>query len=503
MLGMIMAIIDTTIVNVALAKISGNLGASLDEVPWVATGYLLSAVLVMPMNGWLTAFLGRQRFYATSLVIFTLASVLCGTATNIWQLVAYRVIQGIGGGALQPTAQSILFESYPPQRRAQAMALFGLGAMVGPAIGPLLGGYIVANYDWPLIFYINLPIGIVAFFMTLAYVHDPAYLRKPEGVFDWQGLAFMTVGLSSLQYVLERGQHDDWFNSPLIVVLTCAAVLGVAAFIYRETTAASPLVNLRVFRDRTFSVGNFVGIVSGFGLFGLNLILPLFMQNLLGWDAWQTGVALLPGAIATAISMVLVGQISRHMPPRLLMAFGLLVFAYSTWMMSYLDQTAGYWDIFWPRFGQGFALGFLFVPLSVVTMSSLKQNEIAGASGIMTLLRQLGGSLGIAFLVTYLSSDIQRIYSAMSDSMNIARPQVMQAIAAAQAQFEQMGQSANQAHALAVNQLAQQVQLNATAIAYDDLFRISAVLFVITLPTLLLLRQRRVAVQSAPIPSSE
>ncbi|HXW76258.1 MAG TPA: DHA2 family efflux MFS transporter permease subunit, partial [Candidatus Eremiobacteraceae bacterium] len=350
MLGMIMAIIDTTIVNVALAKISGNLGASLDEVPWVATGYLLSAVIIMPMNGWLTAYLGRKRYYATSLVIFTAASVLCGTATSIWQLVAYRVIQGLGGGALQPTAQSILFESYPPNRRAQGMALFGLGAMVGPAVGPLLGGYIVANYDWPLIFYINLPIGIIAFFMTLAYVHDPEYLRKPEGAFDWQGLTLMAVGLSSLQYVLERGQHDDWFNSPVIVALTITTVIGLVGFVYRELTAASPVVNLRIFANRTFAAGNFVGVVTGFGLFGLNLILPLFMQSLIGWDAWQTGVALLPGAIATAVSMIVVGQLSRLVPGRLFMAGGLLLFAVSAWQMSYLDQTAGFWDFFWPRF---------------------------------------------------------------------------------------------------------------------------------------------------------
>jgi MFS transporter, DHA2 family, multidrug resistance protein len=489
MLGMIMAIIDTTIVNVAIAKIGGNLGASIDEVAWVATGYLLSAVMVMPLNGWLTAFLGRKRFYATSVVIFTLASVLCGTATNIWQLVAYRAIQGIGGGALQPTAQAILFESYPPGKRAQAMALFGLGAMVGPAIGPLLGGYIVANYDWPLIFFINLPIGIVAFFMTLAYVNDPHYLEKPKGAFDWQGLTFMVVGLSALQYVLERGQHDDWFNSGLIVALTCTAAIALTCFVYRETTVASPLVDLRIFANRTFAAGNVVGVVSGFGLFGLNLILPLFMQTLLGWDAWQTGVALLPGAIATAVSMILVGQLSRFAPPRLFMGSGIIMFAGATWMMTYLDQTAGFWDLFWPRALQGLALGFLFVPLSVVTMAGLKQREIAGASGITTLIRQLGGSFGIALLITYLTNDTQRIYASLSDSMNIARPQVAQAIASMQQQFSSLGYAATQAHALAVNELAQQVQLNATAIAYEDLFRVTAFLFIVTLPTLLLLRQ--------------
>jgi DHA2 family multidrug resistance protein len=369
--------------------------------------------------------------------------------------------------------------------------------MVGPAIGPLLGGYIVANYDWPLIFFINLPIGIVAFFMTLAYVNDPHYLEKPKGAFDWQGLTFMVVGLSSLQYVLERGQHDDWFNSGLIVTLTCAAAIALTCFVYRETTTASPLVDLRIFANRTFAAGNVVGVVSGFGLFGLNLILPLFMQTLLGWDAWQTGVALLPGAIATAVSMILVGQLSRFAPPRLFMASGIIMFAGATWMMTYLDQTAGFWDLFWPRALHGLALGFLFVPLSVITMAALKQNEIAGGSGITTLIRQLGGSFGIAFLITYLTNDTQRIYASLSASMNIARPQVSQAIASMQQQFSALGYAATQAHALAVNELAQQVQLNATAIAYEDLFRVTAFLFIVTLPTLLLLRQPKSKPSSA------
>ncbi|HEX3551437.1 MAG TPA: DHA2 family efflux MFS transporter permease subunit, partial [Candidatus Elarobacter sp.] len=224
MLGLIMAIIDASIVNVALNDMAGNLGSSIDEIGWVATGYILANVIVMPLNGWLTARFGRRNFYAACVAIFTISSLLCGTATNVWQLVFYRVIQGLGGGALQPTAQAILFESYPPEKRAGAMAIFGLGAMVGPAIGPTLGGVIVDNYSWPLIFYINIPIGIIAFLMTLAFIRDPAYVKRDRSPIDYVGLGLMTAGIASLQYVLERGQREDWFSSPTIVTLTVVAV---------------------------------------------------------------------------------------------------------------------------------------------------------------------------------------------------------------------------------------------------------------------------------------
>src|SRR5579864_4520153 len=246
MIGMVMAIIDASIVNVALDKMAGNLGASIDEIGWVATGYILSNVIVMPLNGYLTAVFGRKNFYAASIAIFTIASFLCGTATSVWLLVFYRVLQGLGGGALIPTAQAILFESFPPERRGQSMAYFGLAAMVGPALGPTLGGYIIQNYSWPLIFYINIPLGILGFFMTLAFIEDPGYIRKPEGAADWMGLAAMTVGIASLQYVLERGEHDDWFNSGLIVTLSVASVVGIALFIYRELHDRHPFVDLQV-----------------------------------------------------------------------------------------------------------------------------------------------------------------------------------------------------------------------------------------------------------------
>ena len=469
-LGMIMAIIDATIVNVALDKMAGNLGASIDEIAWVATGYILSTVVVMPLKGWLTAVLGRRNFYAASIVIFTLASLLCGTATNVWVLVFYRVLQGIGGGALLPTAQAILFESFPPDKRGQSMAMFGLAAMVGPAIGPLLGGYIVQNYSWPFIFYINVPLGILAFFMTLAFIEDPAYIKKMERAADWVALAAMVVGISSLQYLLERGQHDDWFNSPLIITLTVAAVLSLTLFIYREVHDLHPFVNLKVFKLRAFAVGNIVGVVTGFGLFGLNLILPLFTQIVLGLDAWQTGLVLLPGAIATAIGMPIAGNLVNRIDPRLSIAFGLILSGVSSWWLGSFSQQAGYWDIFWPRSLSGLALGFIFVPLSTVMLAGIDRADLANATGISTLIRQLGGSFGIAILTTLLVWKQKYVFADLTASVTQSHYAVHEMITKAATQMD------------AVRQLAGMLQRDVNLIAFNFLFRLSALVFYASVP---------------------
>jgi len=445
MIGMIMAIIDSTIVNVALDKMAGNLGASIDEIAWVATGYILSNVVVMPLNGWLTAVLGRRNFYAASIAIFTLASFLCGTANNVWLLVFYRIVQGIGGGALLPTAQAILFESFPRERRGQGMAMFGLAAMVGPALGPLLGGYLVQNYSWPLIFYINIPLGILGFLMTLAFIKDPEYIAKPERGADWFALTCMVVGISSLQYVLERGEHDDWFNSPLIISLTVLSVAGLVLFIYRELRDKHPFVDLSVFRSKAFALGNVIGIVTGFGLFGLNLVLPLFTQIVLGFDAWQTGLVLLPGAIATAISMPIAGN-----------------------LVSRID--AGYWDIFWPRALSGFALGFIFVPLSTVQLWEIPQMKLANATGISTLLRQLGGSLGIAILTTLLVWKQKYTFADLTAAVTQSHYAVHALVQGAAKQSD------------AVRQLYQMLTENVNLISFNFLFRLSAIVFYASIP---------------------
>ncbi|MDQ2865122.1 MAG: DHA2 family efflux MFS transporter permease subunit [Candidatus Eremiobacteraeota bacterium] len=463
MLGMIMAIIDTTIINVALNNIAGNLGASVDEVSWVATGYILASVCVMPLNGWLTAFLGRKRFYAASLAIFTISSFLCGTATSITQLIIYRVIQGIGGGALQPTAQALLFETYPPEKRGSAMAIFGLGAMVGPAVGPTLGGYIVDNANWPLIFFINIPIGVIAFMMTMAFIPNPKFIERVKSSIDWIGLSLLVSGLASLQYVLERGEHDEWYSSSTIWILTMVAAIGLSVFVFRALRQRFPLVQLRVFRIPSFAVGNVIGVVTGFGLFGSALILPLFYQTVLGFTAFDTGLALLPGALSTAVSMFIIGRISNRVDPRISIAFGMLVFAYSSWMLGALTSDAGYWNVFWPRLVQGFGLGFLFVPLTTVALGDVPIPELAGATGVNTLVRQIGGSFGIAILTTLLTHETAIAWNVLSSGVTRA-----------------------QGYPVAV--LTQMVAQQSAVISYDFLFRLTAIVFLVATPLVFFIR---------------
>jgi len=481
-----MAIIDSSIVNVALPNMAGNLGAAVDEISWVATGYILANVVIMPLNGWLTAMFGRKRFYAASLVIFTVASILCGTAHDVVTLVIWRIVQGIGGGALQPTAQAILFETYPPEKRGGAMAIFGLGAMVGPAIGPTLGGAIVDNWAWPIIFFINIPIGILAFTMTMLFIRDPDYIVKPERGADWIGLGAMTAGIASLQYVLERGQREDWFDSPSIVILSILSVVSLAFFIVRELRDPHPFVDLKVFGSRSFAAATIIGIVSGFGLYGLNLVLPLFFQGVLGFDALQTGLVLLPGAIATAISMPIAGKLTSYLDPRLEIGIGLGMFAVGSWWMGDLNQYAGYWDIYWPRVLQGFALGFLFVPLTTSALAEISRAEMSNATGLYTLVRQLGGSLGIAVLELVQIRREDFAQQMLAANVTLSNPIVSGMLQGAQDKMA------------AVGSLAGTVDINATVISYDYVFRLCAVIFLISIPTVLLLAKPKPAAAGQP-----
>ena len=466
MLGMIMAIVDGTIVNVGLNTIAGTLGASLDDAAWIVTGYLLASVITMPLNGWLTAKFGRKRFYAGCVAIFTIASFLCGTATTVWQLTFYRILQGFGGGALQPTAQAIIFETFPPSKRGMATAIFGLGAMVGPALGPLIGGYLIDNATWPLLFFVNIPIGVAAFFMTIAFIPDPAYLEKPKGGIDWLGLALLSCGIGALQYVLERGQHDDWFDSSTIVLLSVVSIVATTWFLIKSLRDPHPIVDLRSFRFPTFVFGNVLMVIVGFGLYGTSLIMPLFFQTSMGMTAFDTGVALLPGAIATAVSMVIIGRLMPIVDPRILTALGLVLSAWSCWWLGDLNQYAGVGDIFWPRIVQGFGMGLTFVPVTTVMLGSLPKNELASAAGVSMLVRTLGASVGIAVLTTLLASETTIAWMALAGGVTHAR-----------------GASVSQINGLLVQ--------SATVIAYDYLFRICAFVFLAALPFVAFMKPSR------------
>jgi MFS transporter, DHA2 family, multidrug resistance protein len=473
MLGMFMAIVDLTVVNVALPTIAGNLGCSLDDAAWVATGYILAAVIVMPLNGWLTAYFGRKTFYAGAIAIFTIASFLCGTAHSIVQLTIFRMLQGFGGGVLQPTAQAILFETFGPRRSGSAMAIFGLGVMSAPALGPVLGGYLIDNASWPLIFFINVPVGIATFLMALAFIPDPHYIKRAKRAIDWAALGLLALGLTALQYVLERGQHEDWWDSSTIVVLAATSAVALGMFAFKTVRDTDPIVNLRVFRIPSFALGNVVLFVLGFGLFGSELIVPLFFQSILGMTALDSGIALVPGAAATAVTMIAAARLSNKIDPRILLVAGALLTAWSNWQLGGLTQDAGSGNTLIPRMMLGAGMGLIFMPMTRVMLSEVPREELAGATGLSQLVRQLGGGFGIAVITTLLTRQTAIAWS------NLA------------------GGIVN-AHGTSSSTLVALLSQASTVSAYDYVFRLSAILFLASIPLILFVKQADATAAMSP-----
>lgn len=381
MLGVLLAVMDAAIVNVAIPTIAGNLGATPDVAAWVATGYTLGMMIVMPLNGWLTNRLGQKNYYIAALGLFTLMSLMCGFATSIWELIVFRVIQGLGGGALQPIALAILLKSAPPERRGDMVGAFSLASLAPFAAGPVIGGYLLENFEnWPILFTFKIPLCVIGIVMAFAL------LPRDEANGDQQpmhvpGLVLLATGLTSLQFVLSRGQQEDWFESDRIVAGTVIAIAAWSAFVWTQLRARAPLVNLRIFQTVSFAVGCIVTVISGFGLYAINLVTPLFFQGPLGLSAYQTGIFLLQGSIATMLVVPFVGPATRRVDARIIIAVGLGLFAAGAWLMGNLSADAGYWDIFIPRILQGVALGLLFVPLIAVTLSQIGPSAMSDATG--------------------------------------------------------------------------------------------------------------------------
>src|ERR1700754_281819 len=402
----LLEIIDTTIVNVALNNMRGSMGATLNEISWVITAYSLANVIIIPLTSWLSQQFGRRNYFAASIIIFTICSFLCGNAHNIWELVIFRFIQGMGGGALLVTSQTIITESWPPEKRAMAQAIYVLGIIVGPTLGPPLGGFIVDNYSWPFIFYINIPVGVIATLLTLSYVRSPKYEQKRSASeIDWLGIILLTIGISSLQYVLEKGQEDDWFNSQLIITLCITAFLGLYLFVWRQLETKFPVVNLRVLKNGNLRMGVMLSFVMGFGSFGSTFVIPLFTQSLLGWTAQRAGVLQLPSTLFTAVMMPVVATlIQKGVQQKYLIAMEMFIF-YIFCMLCYRiivpDTSAG--DFFWPLIVRGLGLGLLSIPVSTMSLSTLKGQEIGQGAAFTGMMRQLGGSFGVALITTFIS----------------------------------------------------------------------------------------------------
>ncbi|HJQ54644.1 MAG TPA: DHA2 family efflux MFS transporter permease subunit [Gemmatimonadaceae bacterium] len=489
-LAALMQVIDSSIVNVALPDMMGNLGASLDEIAWVSTGYILASVIIIPLTGWLGDFFGRKRYFVGSIVIFTVSSFLCGASHTLGALVFWRIIQGLGGGALMTVSQAVLFESFPRREAGTAMALFGLGVMVGPTIGPTLGGWLTDNYGWPWIFYVNIPVGILAAAMIAGYVHDPEHQRKPPSI-DYMGIALLAVSVGSLQYMLEYGERKDWFDSREMIVLAVTGVVGLGVLLWRELTTEHPVIDFRVLRHRQMWVGTLLGVVMGVGLYASVFTLPVFLQGNLRMTAQQTGIILLPGALATAVSMAIVGRLTNKVDPRILITIGAVLFAVAMVRLSRITGESGGSDFFVSLIFRGIGLGMMFVPLTTVTLAELDVRELAQGTGLYNFFRQLGGSLGIAAIATMLSHYTAQYRAILAEHIAVGNPTTMNRVEMLTRAMIARGADAFTARARALEILDRQLMGQASVIAYSRIYVLSAALILALIPLLLLVRHTR------------
>lgn len=490
----LLEIVDSTIVNVALNDMKGNMGATLSEVGWVITAYAIGNVIVVPMTSWLSQQFGRRNYFAASVIIFTICSFLCGNANGIWELVAFRFLQGLGGGALLVTSQTIITESYPPEKRGMAQAIYGLGVIIGPTLGPPLGGYIVTNFSWPYIFYINIPIGIIAAVMIMEFVRSPKYAdKKSAKEIDYWGIVLLAVFVGSLQYILERGQEDDWFASTTIVICTIFAVLGFFLFIWRELTYPNPIVELRVLKNGNLRIGTILSFILGFGLYSSVFIIPLYTQSLLGWTAQQSGLLMIPAAITTAVMMPIIGNLlQKGVPQQWLVAGGFLIFAiYSIWGFKILTPDTGKDDFFWMLIVRGVGMGMLFIPITTMSLSSLKGQQIGQGAAFTGMMRQLGGSFGIALVTTFLSHQISTHRADLINHYDVNSPSFQNRLAGMQQNYIAKGMASNEAAGAAYKALDGMALRQASVLSYMDVFLYIGILFLLCIPFVLLVRQRK------------
>ncbi|QQU05093.1 DHA2 family efflux MFS transporter permease subunit [Myroides odoratus] len=486
----LLEIVDTTIVNVAMNDMKGSIGVSLTDIAWVVTAYAIANVIVVPMTSWLSQQFGRRNYFAASIIIFTVASFLCGNSTTLWEIILFRFIQGLGGGALLVTSQTIITESYPVEKRGVAQAIYGMGVIVGPTLGPPLGGYIIDNYSWPFIFYINVPLGILATVLALLYVKSPKYAEKSKlNEVDFLGIILLAIAVGSLQYVLEHGQQDDWFENSTILTLSITSVLGFFFFIWRELTCEKPIVNLRVLKDSNLAIGTVLSFILGFGLYGSTFVIPIYTQSILGWTATDAGMLLVPSSLMTALMMPFIARmLQRGVPPKYLVATGFLVFfIYSFCAHNILTPDTGSEHFFWPLVIRGVGLGLLFVPITTLSLSNLRNKQIGEGAAFTGMMRQLGGSFGIALITTFISRWTVNHRLALVSHLDTASLEVQNRVLALQQSFIAKGFTADEALQKAYTLLDLGVTKQATVLTYMDVFMFLGVLFLICIPFILIL----------------
>jgi DHA2 family multidrug resistance protein len=423
MLPTLIEIIDTSIVNVSLDHIRGSLSAGMNEATWAISSYLLSNAVVIPMSGWLSRLFGRKRYQIGSIALFTVSSFMCGSAWSLESLIFFRVLQGFGGGGLVPVSQAILLEAFPRREHGMAMALFGVGAMFGPIVGPLLGGIITDSWSWRWIFYINIPIGILAIFLSLLFIHDPYYMRRRKMGIDYSGFALLAIGLGSLQYILDTGQRSDWFGSDTIVTFTIISAVALTFLIINEKYHEHPIVNLTLFRDRSFTSGCIVMFFVFFNLFGSIVLLPIFLQSLMGYTSFYAGLVLGPGGLAALFTMPIVGKLVTKVDPRRILFIGIVICAGTTYAMSLFNMQTDFWTFVWPRVTLGIGMGCIFIPVTTLTLSHIPREKMGEATALYNMIRNLGGSMGIAFSFTMATRRAQFHQSRLAENLTVLNPE--------------------------------------------------------------------------------
>ena len=490
MLATFMEVLDTSIAAVALPYIAGSLSATNDEATWVLTSYLVANAIVLPASSWFSLRFGRKKFLLFCIFLFTLSSFLCGAATSLGMILLARALQGAGGGALQPLSQSILLETFPPQKRGMAMAVFALGVVVAPVLGPTLGGWLTDTYSWRWAFYINIPVGAFAVFMISRFVEDPPYIKNAHpGKFDGLGLGLLAVWLGALQIILDKGQEDDWFGATWIRWATGVLIVSFVAFLIREFRHDKPLVDLRVFRHRNFAIGCLLIGLFGAAIYGLVTLLPLFYQELMGYTALAAGWAVSPRGIGAILAMPMIGYLTAKIDNRLLIAFGFGLFAVTSIWFSEVNLAIGPWSFLWAIVLSGFGSGCVFVPLSTTTMAFLKNEEIGNASGLYNLLRNIGGSIGISIVNTIVARHAQLHRNELGASLSQGRVEVQGAVTGIQQYLGSQGASPTTATAQAYGLLNQALNAQSRLWSYVDDFRYMALVCFACVPIVFALKK--------------
>jgi DHA2 family multidrug resistance protein len=486
-LGALLEVVDTSIVNVALREMQNSLGATLSQVSWVVSSYAVANVIILPLAAWLGERFGKKRYFIFSLIGFTISSVLCGMATNLPMLIVARVLQGLCGGGLMAKAQAILFETFPKSEQAQAQGFFGAIVIAGPAIGPTLGGYIVTNIDWRWIFFVNVPVGIAAVMMCMTFLPADKDDERDKGSVDWIAIALLAVGLGSLQTMLEEGQSDDWFESRFIITCTVVAVVGLVLFVYRQLVSARPVVDLRVLRYRSLWAGSILSIITGMALYGTLFSVPIYAQSIMHFTSQQTGMMLLPGALASAFAMPIAAKLVQRFDPRVLLVCGASILVAAIMQLTKLSPLTGEGDLFWPLIIRSFGTVMMFMPLNMATLAPIPKHDIAKATGFFSLTRQLGGSVGVAILGALLDARMTFHRAVLAEKVDGWGSHTMERMAIYTQGMIAKGFDPADAKAKALALLDGGVRVQAMVLSFNDTFWVTGAIIVVTLPLVLLL----------------